>query len=341
MNLYTTTAMLAVLRSLRRGTPRFLLDTFFPGSTFSDDEQIMFDVEVDNMEVAPFVSPLHAGRVMSDTGYQTKMFKPAYVKPIHDIKPNEPIRRMLGEAIGGTMSAGQREQALLGQKLILQQDMILRRKEVMAAAALYDGQITVVGPDYPSTLVDFQRDAALKVELLTTDRWGEDGVSPYDDVEEWIGIVSAKSGAAVNIVVMTPDAWKLYSEDPKLDKRLDRTRGQNAVVDLGYKPGLPGTPIYQGRVGVVDFYTYNDSYTEGGVAKKLLADFTVLLGATGALEGTQAHGAILDPRAGYQPLEMFPTSWIENNPARRVLMTQSAPLVYPRRPNASMRVKVR
>lgn len=341
MNLYTTTAMLGVLYSLRRGTPRFLLDTFFPGATYSDTEQIMFDVEIDNLEVAPFVSPLHAGRVMSDTGYQTKMFKPAYVKPLHDLKPNEPLRRMMGEAIGGQMSAGQREQALLGQKLMLQQDMILRRKEVMASAALYDGKITVVGPDYPSTLVDFQRDAALTVDLLTTDRWGESGISPYDDIEEWIGVVGQKSGASVNIVVMTADAWKLYADDPKLDKRLDRTRGQTAAVDLSYKLGLPGTPTYQGRVGQVEFYTYNDTYTEGGTPKTLLPAYTVLLGATGAIEGTQAHGAILDPRAGYQALEMFPTSWIENNPPRRVLMTQSAPLVYPKRPNATMRVKVR
>ncbi|CAO3406313.1 Type II secretory pathway, pullulanase PulA and related Glycosidase [Azospirillum largimobile] len=67
----------------------------------------------------------------------------------------------------------------------------------------------------------------------------------------------------------------------------------------------------------------------------------MLLGATGAMEGIQAHGAILDPRAGYQALEVFPKSWIEENPGRRMLLSQSAPLVYPRRPNACMCATVR
>nr|WP_257792287.1 major capsid protein [Azospirillum humicireducens] len=51
------------------------------------------------------------------------------------------------------------------------------------------------------------------------------------------------------------------------------------------------------------------------------------MGATGAMEGTQAHGAILDPRAGQQALKVFPKSWIEENPGRRLLLSQSAPLV--------------
>jgi len=341
MDIYTTIAMLKVLRSLRAGAPRFLLNMFFPLATYADTEKIMFDVEIDDVEVAPFVSPLAAGRIGNDTGYETRMFAPAYIKPLHDLKPDEIQRRLAGEEPNGSLAAGTREQAILGAKLLRQMTMILRRKEVMAAEVLRTGKCVVEGPDHPRVQVDFQRHGDLTLALSGGARWGETGVSPYDDVSEWIDLVGAKSGAAVNVVVMDGKAWALFEADPKLEKRMDRTLGQTATLELGFKAGLPGTPVFKGRIGMVEFYTYNDTYTEAGTSKTLLPDHTVILGATGAMEGTQAHGAILDPRAGYQSLEMFPKSWIEENPGRRVLMTQSAPLVYPRRPNAAMCVTVR
>ncbi|WP_042695025.1 major capsid protein [Azospirillum sp. B506] len=70
MDIYSTLAMLGVLQSLRAKAPRFLLSMFFPLASFSDDEKIIFDVEVDDIEIAPFVSPLAAGRVGADTGYE-------------------------------------------------------------------------------------------------------------------------------------------------------------------------------------------------------------------------------------------------------------------------------
>lgn len=341
MDIYSTLAMLGVLQSLRAKAPRFLLNMFFPLASFSDDEKIIFDVEVDDIEIAPFVSPLAAGRVGADTGYETRMFAPAYVKPLHDIKPGEPLRRLAGEPLTGTLSAGAREQAILGAKLQRQLNQILRRKEVMAAEVLRTGKCVVKGDDYPEVLVDFQRDGDLSLVLSAGARWGEAGVSPYADVSEWTDLVGRKSGAAVNVVVMDAKAWALFESDPKLEKVLDRTLGQAAIVQMGFQPGVPGTPVFKGRIGMVEFYTYNDTYKDAGATKELLPDYTVLLGATGAMEGIQAHGAILDPRAGYQALEVFPKSWIEENPGRRMLLSQSAPLVYPRRPNACMCATVR
>lgn len=341
IGIYSTTAMLGVLRALRKAQPRWLLDTFFPGMSFSDTEQVAFDVEVEDEEVAPFVSPTSAGQIGSDLGYETLYFTPAYIKPVNDVKPGAPLRRMMGEALGGTLSAGQREMAILGQLLEMQQTRIIRRKLLMGAEVIRTGTCVIKGDDYPEKLVDFRRDAALTKTLAGAARWKEDGVSPYADVQAWIDLVGEKSGAAVTTVVMTGDAWALFEADPKLEKVLDRTLGQAATVQLGVSNGLPGSPVWKGRIGNTDFFTWNDTYREGGVKKTVFPPFTVVLAALGAAEGTQAHGAILDPRAGYRSLEAWPWSWIEDNPPRRMLMTQSAPLVYFRRPNATMCVTVR
>ena len=341
MDIYATVAMLEALRSLRR-VPKFLLSLFFPGYSLSDDEQIKFDVEIDNVQIAPFVAPTAPGHVLRDKGRRTDTFTPAYVKPLHDIKPNEPLVRTMGEPIAGTLSASEREQLILVQKLDLQQNMIHRRLEVMAAEAVVHGRVTVVGEDYPTAVVDFGRDPDLTITLAGGARWGEAGVSPFDSLDAFLDLVSTECGAAVNVVVMTVDAWRLLRDDPKTDKALDQTRGQTSIAELGFKPGEPGTPVYRGRIGDVEIYTYNDSYEDvDGSTKNLLPDHTVIVGATGAVAGVRHFGAILDPDAGYQALEIYPKSWTQPNPARRFIMSQSAPMVVPRRPNAVGRMKVR
>lgn len=62
--------------------------------------------------------------------------------------------------------------------------------------------------------------------------------------------------------------------------------------------------------------------------------------ASRQIEGYQAHGAILDPEADYVAAEFWPKDWIEKDPAQEFVMTQSAPLVIPARPNASSFVTV-
>jgi len=342
MDIYSTAAMLPVVRSLRSEVSRYLLDVLFPFATNSDAYEIYFDVEKDSRKIAPFVSPLVEAPIGNRSGYETKSFKPAYVKQKDIVKPDEVVRRMMGEAIGGTLSPAQREQAILIRLLRDQTMYLVRRKVVMAADVLDDGKITVVGDDYPAVTVDFQRDPALTVALAGAARWGETGVSPVDDTSGWLDLVGEKCGAAPDRVIMDPKAWALFQADSKIDRMLDRTLGQDGVLSFGFRPGVPGMPAWKGRIGVVDFFVYQDTYTDtDGTTKTLFPDYTVLVVAVQAMEGVQAQGAILDPTAGYQALEIYPKSWVENDPAYRFLMSQSAPLVYPTRPDASFRARVR
>jgi hypothetical protein len=50
------------------------------------------------------------------------------------------------------------------------------------------------------------------------------------------------------------------------------------------------------------------------------------------LGGVQAFGAIMDEEV-LIATEFYPSSWVEKNPSARFIMTQSAPLVVPTRPN--------
>lgn len=69
---------------------------------------------------------------------------------------------------------------------------------------------------------------------------------------------------------------------------------------------------------------------------KLLPAKTVIMGAKDGLEGTRCYGAIHDEKANWTAHRYFTKSWVEEDPSVRWLLLQSAPLVVPYRPNASL-----
>lgn len=341
MDIYTTIQLQQALRSLHR-TPRFLLDMFFPGAVNFDTKQISFDIENDNLELAPFVSPVVAGKADRASGHQTKTFTPAYVKPKTQVDPNAPLIRQPGEGIGGTLTAGQRRDLAINDILIKHREKIDRRKEWMAAQILRTGKVLVSGEQYPEAEVDFGRAGGHTKLLENAARWGEANVSPYTDLESWMDTVSEAVGAGVNLVVLGKTAWSLLLADPKFEKALDREKGQTNQIELGFQTGEPGSPQIKGSVGDVMFATYNGLYKdENGAVQKLIDPLGVLIGATGAAAGFQANGAILDGSSGYVAADYFPKNWVENDPPVEFVMTQAAPLPIIGRPNATLYAKVR
>lgn len=67
----------------------------------------------------------------------------------------------------------------------------------------------------------------------------------------------------------------------------------------------------------------------------MIPDGAVLM--TGAeLMGTRAYGMILDPAFNYGPMAYAPKTWLQQDPAQRILLMQSAPIVIPSRVNAAL-----
>jgi len=337
MDIFTTAVLNKVVSELPSPQP-FILNSFFRALQTETSEEIHFDVDSGRRRLAPFVSPIVAGKVVQSKGYVTKSFKPAYVKDKRVFDSSRPFKRAIGERIGGELSPAQRLQLMLVTDLEDQIGMLTRRMEVMACEALRTGKIVVKGDEYPETLVDFQRDGALTVKLNGAARWGEQGVSPLASVQEWSMTVTEKSGSTANVVIMDPKAYALFAADSAVKDLLDRFRGKDAL-----NPTVIGEGgRYVGSTGDLDIYVYVGWYEDAdtGVVTKYLPDNTVIV--TGPdLDGVRAYGAVRDEEAGFQALPYFSKSWLEKDPAVRYLLMQSAPLTVPYRTNASLGATVR
>ena len=343
MDIFSTHVLNRVVEHLDRPAS-FLLDTFFPSIQTEDSEEIHFDIDKSKPRLVPFVSPLVEGKVVATEGFETRSFKPAYVKDKRRFDPNSPLKRQIGETIGGNLKPMDRREAALNRSLTNQVDNLTRREEVMAAEALRTGKITVSGEDYPTQIIDFQRDPMLTLALTGATRWGEAGVKVLDDIEDWAGMVQIKSGAASRTVVMDPLAWRVFKADEKVERLLELRRGTSntLIIDPILRGQANDKARYVGSVGDFDFWVYNDTYVDDdGVARNMLPEYTVLLASQGMLEGTRCYGVIQDEKAGYRASRYFTKSWLEEDPALRWLLMQSAPLVVPYRPNACFCATVR
>jgi len=90
-----------------------------------------------------------------------------------------------------------------------------------------------------------------------------------------------------------------------------------------------------GTIGDFDIWIYNDVYTDDlGNTVPMLPTNTVIVGSPVNVEGTRCYGVIQDEKAAYRAQRYFSKSWLEEDPAVRWLLLQSAPLVVPYRPNA-------
>jgi len=340
-HLYQTNEMLPMVESLVI-PGNFLLKAFFPEVIEFETQEVKFDRVLDDRRLAPFVSPLAPGKIQQPKGYQVETLVPAYLKPKNQVTGAEVMRRRAGEPLNGTMSPAERRDAAIMDYLFNHRAKIERRLEWMASSILRTGAVTIVGADYPSTLVDFSRAGTLTKTLTSTARWGESGVSPFTDTQTWINLVGTNSNSAVNIVVMDGLAWGYFVADPKTEKALTRDLGQTAAISLGLRADLPGSPTFMGRIGGVEFYVYNDLYEDdAGATQKLLPDYTVIMGSQGGIEGAQLFGSILDPRNDYGAARYFSKNWIQEDPAGEFVMTQSAPILAPRRINATLAATVR
>lgn len=341
MDIFSTQVLAKVVERMHT-PPSFLLDTFFPNIKTSEKEEIFFDVTDSKPRISPFVSPLMPGKVVDNGGYQTKSFKPAYVKDKRRFDATIPYKRVAGETIGGSLSPEQRYERALATTLTDQLENLTRREEVMAAEVLRTGKVIVSGEGYPATTVDFGRDQELTRALTGSTKWEADGVNPLDDLEDWAILVQDKSGVVAKTVVMDPQAWRIFRANETVQKYLDLRRGTNNTLNVDpITRGENSKVRFVGSLGDFDIMIYNDTYIDdSGNTAKLLPDKTVIMASKDGLDGTRCYGAIHDEKANWTASRYFTKSWVEEDPSVRWLLLQAAPLVVPFRPNASLCVTI-
>lgn len=347
LDIYTPMQLYAVMFDERQTVRASQwLEMFYPNSFMSDQEEIMFDKIDASREIAPFMLPNVQGRpIYRPQGERIETFKPAYTKPKDAVRPSQALNLQPGELT--KRLALQSPKARFDAKVIeltrFHRDAITRLWEYMGARAVIDGQLTInYGVGAPAVTIDFGRDASHTITKGAGAKWGDSGVSAWDDLEEWCELAgNAEFGAAVTDVMMGSKALKAFMADEDVQKKLDRdVKGVDSVqLNQSFNLTDPLNPFtLVGHIGAIRIWKVSgigNTFKSGGNTVDILGTNEVFLGS-GAVDGVKAFGAILDTES-LQPADIFPKMWDEQDPSARFIMSQSAPLMIPVNPNATVK----
>lgn len=340
---YTTAELLEVSRHIKNITPFWL--TMFPRQINFTTEEIFFDkVDQDYRRLAPLVVPNVQGKPMGMGGYSSVSFKPAYVKPKHAVDPNMVIERRAGEALGaGSLSPQQRRDAAVAEILRLHDALLTNRNEWLAARAIIDASVTLASDDYPSTTISFQRHASLSYDVGGgAAAWDQGTADPLADIRTARINANNRSGAVIRRIIFGGNAWTNFTARVDLKAIQDRNYGGLDVNIQRAYDGFEGQE-YMGTYGGVfgggriEMWIDRSKYVDENGSEQFFLDQDTVVGVSD-VEGVQCYGAIKDFRAGLQPLSRFPKMWQQEDPSVEYLMTQSAPLMVPKKPNASFKI---
>jgi hypothetical protein len=346
--IYDTNTLIQVVPNLKTAQ-QFLLDKFFPNIVTSDTEKVSIDIDVGKRRMAPFVSPLVEGKLVEQRRYQTNEFTPAYIKDKRAPDLLKPVRRMIGERIGGEFTGEEREQANLYAEMADQVDIVNRRLEWMAAQALATGTLTVAGDGFEQVTIDYGRDPSLTIGLTGAAQWtianvapvtGAATATPCANIDAWQRQILKMSGAVVTDIIFTTSSWIGFKADPALKGAIifPSLNPMGNVINPGAR--IEQGAVYMGHWGQYDLWVYNDWFVdENNHEVPMLADGSVIMSGP-MLMGTRAFGMIKDPAFNYKAMPYAPKTWVSEDPAQRFIMLQSAPLVIPSRVNASLAVTV-
>lgn len=335
IGLFDTRNMLAPLERILRPFS-FLLDMFFSNEVVSAAETIEFDLVLGRRKMAPFVNPLSEGEEEDRQGSEHKVYKPAYVKPKRTSGAANWIKRLPGENPFSQVGVAERAAQLMVRDFAEMDTEILRREEWMAAQALATGKIPVVGKGLNFT-VDFKRPGTHR---LFTDKDGDGNGSglrgtgwddttngdPLKDADDASLKIVQTAGLNMDVIVMSQTAWELFIDHPKVIALLDKLK-----VNVGQLTGQPARGGAQLKIVINGYsvWVYNNWYLDdNGVEQSLWGGTNgddVLFASTEA-RTARHYGAIYNDNVAGAAVRLWPSSWRENDPPKRMVMLESAPL---------------
>lgn len=354
--LWDTRRFLGVYRDIK-ADPLYWTQ-WFQNEILSEDEYIDFEkMPIQSRKLAPFVMPLARGESIYDDTSTAYRFKPAYSKLEDRIDPLMPLTRRVGIDRNmsdpmPTLSPAQRLTLIRAAITRAHVDAMERLWNYMACIALRDGQITLSGKNYPTTVVNFQRASNHTITLGNTERWGDSGVSIIDFFQLVIDRMSAADFGGVPVrVVMGSKAWKTMRASEEIQKYLDLDKrdSSNVIFERSLVTGDPVFPVGRLYVGggsgaYIELWVDNSTYKhpETGVVTRYIGTHQALfLGTAQAINGFQTFGRIIDRSANWEPMRLFPKNWVSQGDLEVEYIThKSAPLMVPLNPNATLLANV-
>jgi hypothetical protein len=323
----------------------FIQKTFFGNEILTDKSKIIIDDVIGiNDFAARFVDPKQTPSPRKRNANKLREIEPAYVQESVVITPAEAMERTAGEGLGGIFSPNSRMQQLIAQEVKKQVDSVDTRLEIMACDSLLNAGYTISGEQYERAVISFGRSASLKpTALSSTARWwivstGLVGstATPLANIQSLIELQYSVGRTKTTDVVLGANARRGFLASPEVKSAILDNNFRTSTTKLSLDPALyVGLDLITVLESGIRVWSYSNTYTnDAGSAVEMFDPNSIALvdglnygGHT--LFGVIQNMEVLEPRRVYSNMYMLPRGkGVE-------IVTESSPLIFPKRANAS------
>lgn len=314
----------------------FFRSTFFRNEETFVTEKVDVDFRKGSRKVAPFVSRMIGGKIVPNTGYETKTYTPPLVAPEKVTTVDDLLKRRIGENIYSGKTPAQRAVEKMAKDFVELREQITRREELMCAQTIFTGSIPIIG-DGVNEVITFGFTNTEKITTATK-KWTNEASDPLGDLRRWHETVQKTGFLNCDICVMGKDVISAFIAHPKIKDLLDVKNYNLAVIQ---PKQLPNGVTYVGTIHElgIDIYKYNEWYLddwtnpEAPEEKPLVPENQLALLSSNT-DWSMYYGAITlidEPDGNFRTVEgkLVPDTWAKRKPARRFLNLSSAPLCVP------------
>jgi hypothetical protein len=334
INIYTPRYLAEVVR-IAPPIYTFFRDTFFTNVKTFSTERVDIDLVKGDRRMAAFVHPRAGGEPLSDRGYKTESYKPPLINPYDITTADQLMARLPGEDLYNGLTPAQRAAQKQTEEYMRLNDGVTRREEWMAAQAIVEGNIPIVGKGV-NEVIDFG--FTNKVTLTGDKKWGGSKSEIAQNLRDWKHRVSVNGFSNVDMAVMGWDALNAFLNDLDIRSRLDTKNYGYGAINVRE---LPNGLTFYGHLNdpALDIYCYDEHFLDDWSdpskpeTKPLVPTNKVIL-INHAPSFMRAYGlcTYLDDKSGQwvtAQTDRLLRSYIEHHPDRRMLEVQSHPLPIP------------
>lgn len=300
-------------------------------------------------ETAPFVRKNSEAIMVAGHSESFQSVEPPNIRIKRPFTPSELFfgRRpgtVIFPTVGQQVSA---IQAHINRDLQVMADLITNAEELLASQTL-QAQISYSAAAQDSFQITFPRLGTHNITLGTF--WDDADPTlprPAADIHSVKRLISDAVGLSVTDMYLgleAADAFLELAESGNI-KLLGRDTSEIAAGQLSFNNQFTEDGVIAlGQFSGVRVWEYSRTVSVNGVATPMIRPkYAEFIAITPAAQFVKYYGAIPDMDALQGRLfqgERFSKSWKENDPSAQVFLTHTRPLPVPRRPNATVSMKV-
>jgi Phage major capsid protein E len=296
---YDTATLLSAVVTLP-SAPTFLKSTLFATDETTPSDTIYIDTFRGNNKLAPYVAKRKRGVKLLREPITSDSYSPPRLAPVKDLRADDLMRRIPGEAAFTNKSGIEREAYWLAQDFADLDNRISRRIEQQISQVLFTGKIVASDADDKKTISEIDYGAPESIPVTT--KWDQAGSDPHADLRNAMRHLSSVAYVSPDLIVLGRSAAAAYVKNAAVVDAYSKFWVRPGEL----KPEEKSLGVFQLSTWMgLSILSYEAVYTDDdGTEKPFVPDDAALVAST-AIKHKIGYGGVSQVEPGSRRMNIY------------------------------------